>query len=216
MTNLDSMLKNKDIALPTKFHIVKDMVFPLVTHGCENWTTKKAEHQRTDNFWTVVLEKTLENPLDCKEIKPVISKGNQPRIFIHWKDWCWSWSSSTLDTWCKEPNHCKRLWCWERFWRQKEKRVTEDEIEIVGWHHQCNGHEFEKTLGYGEGQGSLACYCPWGWGESDTTCQLNNNNGHIVMMMVQADTGLPNIWKPKIKEYLADSTQWPDKKEGKL
>ena len=166
-------------------------------------------------FWTVVLEKTLKNPLDCKEIKPVISKGNQPRILILWKDWCWSWSSSTLDTWCKEPNHCKRLWCWERFWSQ-EKRVTEDEIEIVGWHHQCNGHEFEKTLGYGEGQGSLACYCPWGWGESDTTCQLNNNNGHIVMMMVQADTGLPNIWKPKIKEYLADSTQWPDKKEGKL
>ena len=57
-------------------------------------------------FWTVVLEKTLESPLDCKEIKPVLS--------IHWKDWCWSWNSSTLATWCKELTHFKRPWCWER------------------------------------------------------------------------------------------------------
>ena len=59
-------------------------------------------------FWTVVLEKTLESPLDCREIKPVNPKGN-----IHWKDWCWSWSSSTLATWCEELTHWKRPWCWE-------------------------------------------------------------------------------------------------------
>ena len=64
-------------------------------------------------FWTVVLEKTLESPLDFKEIQPVHPKGNQSWIFI-WKDWCWSWNSNTLVTWCKELTHWKRPWCWER------------------------------------------------------------------------------------------------------
>ena len=72
MTSLDSILKSRDIALPTKVHLVKAMVFPGVMYGCENWTIKKAECRRT-----VVLEKTLESPLDCKEIQPVNLKGNQ-------------------------------------------------------------------------------------------------------------------------------------------
>ena len=84
MTNLDSILKSRDITLPTKVHIVKAMVFPVVMYGCESWTIKKATHQRIDAFFppTVVLEKTLESPLDCKEIKPVNTKGNQSGIFI--------------------------------------------------------------------------------------------------------------------------------------
>ena len=66
-------------------------------------------------FWNVVLEKTLESPLECKEIQPVHAKGNQSWIFIGiWKDWCWSWNSNTLVTWCKELTHLKRPWCWER------------------------------------------------------------------------------------------------------
>ena len=65
-------------------------------------------------FWTVVLEKTLESPLDCKEIKPVNSKGNQSWVFIHWKDWCWSWNSNTLATRCKELTRWKSPWYWER------------------------------------------------------------------------------------------------------
>ena len=65
------------------------------------------------SFWTVVLEKTLESPLDCKEIKPVCPKGKST-LNIHWKDCCWSWSSNTLATWCEEPTHWKRPWCWER------------------------------------------------------------------------------------------------------
>ena len=79
MTNLDSILKSRDITLLTKVHIVKAMVFPVVMYGCESWTIKKATHQRIDAFFppTVVLEKTLESPLDCKEIRPVNSKGNQ-------------------------------------------------------------------------------------------------------------------------------------------
>ena len=64
-------------------------------------------------FWTVVLEKTLESPLDCKEIQPVIPKGNQS-LNIDWKDWCWSWNSNTLATWCKDLTHWKRPWSWER------------------------------------------------------------------------------------------------------
>ena len=78
MTNLDSILESciLDITLPTKVHLVKAMAFPVVTYGCESWTVKKAECQRTDAF--ELLEKTLESPLDCKEIKPVNPKGNQP------------------------------------------------------------------------------------------------------------------------------------------
>ena len=77
MTNLDSILKCRDITLPTKFHLVKAMVFPVVMYECESWTIKKAEHQRINAFCTVVLEKTLESPLDFKEIQPVHHKGNQ-------------------------------------------------------------------------------------------------------------------------------------------
>ena len=83
MTNLDSILKSRDITLPTKVHLVKAMVFPIVMNGgCESWTIKKAEHQRIDCFRAVVLEKTLESPLDSKEIQPVSPKRNQLRIFI--------------------------------------------------------------------------------------------------------------------------------------
>ena len=77
MTNLDSIFKSRDITLPTKVHLVKAMVFPVVMYGCESWTVKKAERQIIDAFELVVLEKTLESPLDCKEIKPVNTKGNQ-------------------------------------------------------------------------------------------------------------------------------------------
>ena len=82
MTNLDSILKNRDITLPTKVCLVKAMVFPGVMYGCKSWTIKKAERQKNWCFWTVVLEKTLESPLDCKEIQPVHPGGNQSWIFI--------------------------------------------------------------------------------------------------------------------------------------
>ena len=78
MTNLDSILKSRDITLPTKVHLVKAVFFPVVMYNCESWTIKKAEHQRINAFKIVVLEKTLESPLDSKEIQPVNPKGNQP------------------------------------------------------------------------------------------------------------------------------------------
>ena len=82
MTNLDSILKSRDITLPTKAHLVKSMVFPVVMYGCESWTIKKAEHRRIDAFELLVLEKTLESLLDCKEIKPVHLKRDQSWVFI--------------------------------------------------------------------------------------------------------------------------------------
>ena len=81
MTNLDSVFKSRDITLPTKVRLVKAMVFPVVMYGCKNWTIKKAECRKTDAF-EVVLEKTLESPLDCKEIQPVHPKGDQSWVFI--------------------------------------------------------------------------------------------------------------------------------------
>ena len=78
MTNLDSILKRKDIPLPTKVHIIKAMDFPVVTYGCKSWTIKKAEHQRIDIFELQCWGETPESPLDSKEMKPVSPKGNQP------------------------------------------------------------------------------------------------------------------------------------------
>ena len=134
--DLDSTLKNRDITLLTKVHLVKTMVFPVVMYGCESWNIKKGWVPKNWCFWTVVLEKTLERPLDCKEIKPV--NPRKSILNIHWKEWCWSWDSSTLATWLtgKDPDAGKD-------WRQEEKGTTED--EMVGRDHQHDGHEFEQT-----------------------------------------------------------------------
>ena len=84
MTNLDSILKSRDITLPTKVHVVKAMVFPVVMYGCESWTTKKAEHQRIDAFEPWCWRRLFESPLDCKEIKPVNLRKST--LDIHCKD----------------------------------------------------------------------------------------------------------------------------------
>ena len=120
-------------------------------------------------FWTVVLEKTLESPLDCKETQPVHPKGNQSWIFIGRTDaeakasvlW-----PPDVKNWLtrKDPDAGKNG-------RQEEKGTTED--EIVGWHYQLDGHVFEQALGVGDGQGSLACCSPWDCKELDMTEQLN-------------------------------------------
>ena len=118
-------------------------------------------------FWTVVLEKTLESPLDCKEIKPVNPKGNQSWIFVGKIDA--EAEAPTLwlpDT--KDQIIRKDCDAWKD-WRQEEKGMTED--EMVGWHCQLNGHKFEQALGVGKGQGSLACCRPWGRKESEMTEQ---------------------------------------------
>ena len=120
-------------------------------------------------FWTVVLEKALESPLDRKEIQPVHPKGNQSWTFfgrtdaeaetpVLWPPDAKSWLLG------KDPDAGKD-------WRQEEKGTTED--EMVGWHYRLNGREFEQSPGVGDGQGSLVCCSPWGCTEMDTTEQLN-------------------------------------------
>ena len=124
-------------------------------------------------FQIVVLEKTLESPTDSKEVKPVHPKRNQPWIFIGRTDaeapilWPPDAKSQLIG---KDPDAGKD-------WRQKEKRVTED--EMVGWHHQFNGHELGQTLRDVEGQGGLACCSLWGLKELDMTWQLNNNRAEV-------------------------------------
>ena len=120
-------------------------------------------------FWTVVLEKILESPLDCKEIQPVHPKGSQSWIFIGRTDaeaetpifWPPDEKNWLLG---KDPDAGKN-------WRQGEKGTTED--EVVGWHHWLDEHEFEQAQGVGDGQGSLGCCSPWGHKEVDTTERLN-------------------------------------------
>ena len=166
MTNLDSVLKCRDITLPTKVCLVKAIVFPVVMYGLWELDHKEGWEPKDWYFWAVTLEKTLESPLDCKEIKPVNPKGNQPWIFIGRTDaeaeapilWPPDAKSQLIG---KDPDAGKD-------WGQEEvKRVTEN--EMVRWHHKLSGHEFEQTPGDSEGQGRLVCCSPWGFKESDTT-----------------------------------------------
>ena len=137
VTNPDSILKSRDITLLTKVHLVKAMVFPVVMYRGENWTIKKAEHQRIDAFELLCWRRLFESPLDYKEIKPVNPKEIQPGIFISSTDAeaeapiLWppdekNWLNG------KDPDAGKD-------WRWEEKGTTED--EMIGWHHWLDGHE---------------------------------------------------------------------------
>ena len=136
-------------------------------YGCESWTIKKAERRRNDGF-ELWCWRRLESPLECKEIQPVHPRGNQSWIFIRRTDaeavtpMLWP---PDAKNWLigKDPDAGED-------WR-REKRTTED--EMVGWHHQLDGYEFEQAPGVGDGQGSLVCCSSWGRKESDTTEWLN-------------------------------------------
>ena len=147
MTNLDSILKSGDINLPTKVHIGKAMVFPVVMYTCEIWTIKKAQCQKIDAFELLCWRRLLSIPWTARKSNQPIQRKSP--LNIHWKDWCWS--SNTLSTWCEELTHWKNSDA-GKDWEQEEKGITED--EVVGRHHWLNGHEFEQTLGDSDGQGS--------------------------------------------------------------
>ena len=106
-----SLLKSRDITLPTKVHLVKAMVSPVVMYGCESWTIKKAEHWRIDAFELWCWRRLLRIPWTARRSNQSILRSV---LGVHWKDWCWSWSPNTLATWCEELTHLKRPWCWER------------------------------------------------------------------------------------------------------
>ena len=130
-------------------------------------------------LWTALLEKTLEGPLDCKEIQPVRSEGDQPWVFFGRND-------AEAETPILWPPHAKSWLIGKdpdagRDWRQEEKGTTED--EMAGWHHRLNGHEFEWTPGVGDGQGGLACCDSWGHKESDTIEWLNWTESQFCSVM---------------------------------
>ena len=112
MTNLDSILKSRDITLPTTVCLVKAMVFPVVMYGCESWTIKKAEHEELMLLNYGVGEDSWESLGQWGD--PTSPSWRKSVLNIHWKDWCWSWNSNTLANWCEELTHWKRPWCWER------------------------------------------------------------------------------------------------------
>ena len=138
MTNLEIILKSRDIALPTKVCLVKLMVFPVVMYGCESWAIKKAECWRINAFELWCWRRLL-SPLDSKEIQPVHPKGDQSWVFIGRTDV----EAETPILW---PPDVKHWFIWKdpdagKDWGQEEKGMTED--EMVGWHHRLDGHEFE-------------------------------------------------------------------------
>ena len=169
MTNLDSILKSRDITLPTEVHLVKAMVFPVVMYGCESWTVKKAKCWRIDAFelwcwrrllripWTV----RRSNQSILKEISPGCSlEGLMLKLKLQYFGHL-MWRVDSLE---------KSLML-GRIGGRRRRGTTED--EMVGWHHRLNGHGFEYTWGVGDGQGGLTCCNSWGCKESDTTEWLN-------------------------------------------
>ena len=130
MTNLDSILKSRDITLPTKVCLVKAMVFPVVTYGCESWNIKKAEHWRTDAFELWCWRRCLRVPWTARRsnqsiLKEISLEYSLEGLMLKLK-------SNTLAIWCEELTHSKRPWCLEKL-KVEQKGMTED--EMVGWHH---------------------------------------------------------------------------------
>ena len=167
MTNLESILKSRDITLSTKVCLVKAMVFPVVMYGCESWTMKKAECWRIDTFELWCWRRLLRVPWTARRSNSPILKEISPECSLEammLKQW------STLVTSCEELIIGKDSDA-GRDWGQEEKGMTED--EMAGWHHWLDGCEFEWTPGADDGQGGLACCDSLVHKESDTTEWLN-------------------------------------------
>ena len=148
---IDSILKSRDITLPTKVHLIKAMAFPVVMYGCESWTIKKAECWKIDVFELWCCRRLLRVPWTVKRYSQSILQEISPEhslegLMLKLK---LQYFGHLIG---KDPDVGKD-------WRWEEKGTTED--EMVGWHHQFDGHEFEQALGVDAGQGSLACCSPW-------------------------------------------------------
>ena len=165
MTNLDSILKDRDITLSTKVHLVKVMVFP----GCESWTIKKAEHIRIDAFELWCWRRLLRVPWTARRsnqsiLKEISAGCSMEGLMLKLKlPILWPPDAKSWLIW-KDPDAGED-------WGQEKKGTTED--EMAGWHHRLYGHEFGWTLAVGDGQGGLAYGGSWGRKESDTTERLN-------------------------------------------
>ena len=153
MTNLDSILKSRDITLPTKVRLVKAMVFPVVMYGCESWTIKKAEHRRIDAFELWCWRRLLRVPWAArrssqsilKEISPGCSlEGLMLRLTLQY-----------FGHLMRRVDSLEKTLMLGKIEEKEKKGTTED--EMVGWHHRFNGHGFGWTPGVGDGQGGLVC-----------------------------------------------------------
>ena len=169
MTNLDSILKSRDITLPTKVRLVKAMVFPVVMYGCESWTIKKSECRRIDAFELWCWRRLVRVPWTARRSNQSILKEISPGcslegLMLRLKVQYFGHLMWRADSFWKDPDAGKD-------WGQEKKRTTED--EMVGWHHWLNGYRFGWTPEVGDGQGGMACCGSWGHKESDTTERLN-------------------------------------------
>ena len=168
MTNLDSILKSRDITLPTKVHLVKAMVIPVVMYGCESWTIKKAQRWRIDAFELWFWRRLLRVPWTAKRSSQSILKEISPGC-----------SLEGLMLKLKLQYFGHLMWRADSFERTlilgkiEGRRRRGRQRMIVGWHHQLNGHEFGWAPGVGVGQGGLECCSSWGFKESNTTEWLN-------------------------------------------
>ena len=164
MTNLESTLKSRDTTFSTKVHLVKTMVFPVVMYGCESFTIKKAECSRIDTVELWCWRRLLRVPWIVRKSNQSILKEINPEYSL--EGWCWSWSSNTLTTWCKELTHWKRPWCWERLKVGEER----DNMGWDGWMSLPTQSIWVwATPGVDDRQGGLTCYSPWDHKELDTT-----------------------------------------------
>ena len=179
MTNLDSILKSRDITLPTKVCIVKSMVFPVVMYGCKSWTIKKAECRRTDAFELWCWRRLLRVPWPARRTNQSILKE--------------------INSECSLEGLMLKLKLKLQYFGHLMQRTDSVEKTLMlggiggrrrsGWQrmtegsHQLNGHEFEPTLGDNEGQESLACYSPWGYKQLDTTWWLKSNSWLVEMTL---------------------------------
>ena len=156
------------MTLPTKVCLVKAMVFPVVMYRYESWTIKKAECRRIDAFELWCWRRLWRVPWTARRSNQSILKEISPDV--HWKDWCWSWNSNTLATWCEELTHLTRPWCWERLRAggEGDNRGWDGWIASLTQWTWCGW-----TPGVGDGQGGLACCSSWGRKESDMTERLN-------------------------------------------
>ena len=158
VTNLDSILKSRDIILPTKVCIVKVIGFPVVMYGCENWTMEKAEHWRTDAFESWFWRRLLTVPWTPRRSNQSILKEINPEYSL--EGLMLKLKFQNFGHLMRRADSLEKILVLGKIWGQEEKKVTKD--EVVGWHHWLNGHEFEQASGDGEGQGGLACCSPWG------------------------------------------------------
>ena len=165
MTNLDSLLKSRDITLPTKVRLVKAMVFPIVMYGCERWTIKKAKCRRIDTFELWCWRRLLRVPWTAKRSNQAILKEISPECSL--EGLMLKLKLQYFGHLMRRADSLEKTLMLGKIEGERREGMTED--EMVGWHHRLGGHEFEQAPGVGDGWGGLVCCSPWGCKESDTT-----------------------------------------------